>query len=212
MNGHLHLVKLATTPESKKQGSLYQGAMQIQSANLPDAFKLLVSAPGYNMEMVLRIEGSGALKVLERFEEGVVDDPIVGATLRLCDGLRARPKSAAQRRSEAKKAYWNYVTGRWTSSECENRGPAFIITKGAIYGRPKGWRGRATLSDDSGQSCRCGYQNDAYSSSRLKERNGRLHRFWKMNALKCQRTCVFIPCITDAKPQALQRRRIGGSL
>ena len=120
------------------------------------------------MEMVLRIEGSGALKVLERFEEGVVDDPIVGATLKLCDGLRARPKSAAQRRSEAKKAYWNYVTGRWTSSECENRGPAFIITKEGDYSEYmdglKVGEGRATLSDDSrGSLAVVDIKTDAYS-------------------------------------------------
>ena len=74
-----------------KKGSLYRGAMQIQPADVPSAFKLAVAAPGYNVEMVLRIEGANSLKVLERFEEGVVHDPIVGATLKLCDGLQEQP-------------------------------------------------------------------------------------------------------------------------
>ena len=49
--------------ELMKKGSLDRGAMQIQPADVPNAFKLAVAAPGYNVEMVLRIEGSGALKV-----------------------------------------------------------------------------------------------------------------------------------------------------
>ncbi len=154
--------------ELMKKGSLDRGAMQIQPADVPNAFKLAVAAPGYNVEMVLRIEGSGALKVLERFEEGVVHDPIVGATLKLCDGLQERPKSAAQLRSEAKEAYWNYVTGRWTARKCKNSGPAFIITREGHYSEYmdglKVGEGRATLSGDSrGSLVVLDIQTDTYS-------------------------------------------------
>lgn len=118
-------------------------------------FELVAEGGGYAVTMLVSTDRPDGLRILERFEEGVVDDPMVGSVLRACAALSERREKPQEPEGSAPFAYGDplaYLQGKWafTADGCDGDWKTVFIGE-EIY---EEWKGKPAFGPPKPYSLR----------------------------------------------------------